>query len=107
MAERQENSNTPTTTKSGKIDHIPSYTGLDFTRFPGKTPQKPEVNTMSTCPKCGRNYTASPAISRSDNETEICPVCGAEESIAFLSEKQREEIITKIEAAERTAGQID
>ena len=61
---------------------------------------------MSKCPKCGRNYTAPPAISRSDNKTEICPLCGAEESIAFLPEDKRAEIITQIEAAERAAGQI-
>jgi hypothetical protein len=30
-----------------------------------------------------------------------------EESIIFLPEDKREEIITKIEAAERTAGRID
>ena len=62
---------------------------------------------MNTCPKCGRQYTAPPAISRTDNKTEICPVCGAEESIAFLPEEQRTEIITQIEAAERAAGRIE
>ena len=62
---------------------------------------------MRACPKCGRQYTAPPAISRTDNETEICPVCGAEESIVFLPEDKRAEIIKTIEAAERSAGRID
>ena len=31
---------------------------------------------MSTCPKCGRQYTAPPAISRENGE-DICPVCGS------------------------------
>ena len=62
---------------------------------------------MNTCPKCGRQYTAPPAISRSDNKTEICPVCGAEEAIAFLPEEQRAEIITQIETVERAAGRVD
>lgn len=38
------------------------------------------------CAKCGRKYTAPPAISRSDNKTENCPVCGAMEAVAFLPE---------------------
>ena len=62
---------------------------------------------MSTCPKCGRKYSAPPAISRADNKTELCPVCGAKEAIAFLPEDKRADIIKTIEAAERTAGRID
>lgn len=61
---------------------------------------------MNTCPKCGRRYTAPPATSRENGE-DICPVCGAEESIAFLPEEQRTELITQIEAAEKAAGRID
>ena len=61
---------------------------------------------MSTCPKCGRQYNCPPAISRENGE-DICPVCGAEESIAFLPEDKRAEIIKTIEAAERAAGRID
>ena len=38
---------------------------------------------------------------------EKCPVCGAEEAIAFLPEIQRAEIISQIEAAEKAAGRID
>lgn len=61
---------------------------------------------MNTCPKCGRQYTAPSAISRENGE-DICPVCGAEESIAFLPEEKRTEIIKTIETAERAAGRID
>jgi uncharacterized Zn finger protein (UPF0148 family) len=61
---------------------------------------------MRTCPKCGRRYTAPPATSRENGE-DICPVCGAEEAVAFLPEEQKAEIITQIEAAERAAGRID
>ena len=34
------------------------------------------------CPICGNTYTARPAISRADNETEICPECGTREALA-------------------------
>ena len=34
-----------------------------------------------TCPRCGRTYTERPALSRSDNETLICPDCGTREAL--------------------------
>lgn len=33
------------------------------------------------CPKCGCEYTGRPALSREDNETEICPDCGMREAL--------------------------
>ena len=36
---------------------------------------------MRRCPRCQRLYSGYPALSREDNETEICPRCGAEEAI--------------------------
>lgn len=36
---------------------------------------------MKTCPRCGEEYNQYPALSRVDNETEICPSCGAREAI--------------------------
>lgn len=48
--------------------------------------------TLSKCPKCGRRYNARPAISRVDNKTEICPMCGQEEALEafqnYLKTKQ-------------------
>lgn len=32
------------------------------------------------CPKCGKEYSGYPAISRVDNKTEICPDCGVAEA---------------------------
>ncbi len=44
---------------------------------------KPKVaQKRHKCPKCGAYYTGYPALSRVDNETEICPECGAEEALA-------------------------
>lgn len=36
---------------------------------------------MTICPKCNKEYTDRPAISREDNKTEICPCCGRREAI--------------------------
>lgn len=33
------------------------------------------------CPICGRMYHEHPAISRKDNQTEICPDCGVREAL--------------------------
>lgn len=37
--------------------------------------------TLSKCPKCGGRYNARPAISRVDNKTKICPMCGQKEAL--------------------------
>lgn len=36
---------------------------------------------MRTCPICGKDYIEYPALSRKDNETEICPDCGMLEAL--------------------------
>jgi len=36
------------------------------------------------CPLCCRTYTEPPALSRKDNETEICPDCGMLEALASV-----------------------
>jgi uncharacterized Zn finger protein (UPF0148 family) len=35
---------------------------------------------MNTCPRCGKDYSEYPAISKVDGKTEICPTCGTEEA---------------------------
>lgn len=56
---------------------------------------------MSKCPVCGKEYTAPPALSRKDNTTEICPLCGMREALdaAPLPEDQKTAIL---QAAERS-----
>ena len=41
-----------------------------------------------TCPRCKKETTDFPALSRRDNKTEICSKCGTEEALIdlFLSE---------------------
>lgn len=56
-----------------------------------------ESNRLETrkCPHCGKKYTAVPALSRSDNNTLICPDCGIREALAGLGieEKEQEQIL--------------
>lgn len=36
------------------------------------------------CPVCNKEYKESPAISRRDNKTAICPLCGTKEALESL-----------------------
>lgn len=60
-----------------------------------------EMNMERICPKCGRKYTAPPALSREDNETLLCPLCGTAESIGFLPEDLQKAILSAAENAEK------
>lgn len=60
------------------------------------------------CPKCGKEYTERPAISRIDN-SEICPECGALEAlnaVGYSKEEKEEgmklvrESLAKVKASE-------
>ena len=45
----------------------------------------------AVCPLCGKPYSDVPALSRTDNQTPICPDCGirqALESIGVSTEEQ-------------------
>lgn len=58
------------------------------------------------CPKCGRLYKGHPALSREDNETLICPECGARESLMDLGcdQDQIDHIIATIKKYEGKNG---
>lgn len=55
-------------------------------------------NLIKTCPKCGKHYRSYPAISRMDNLTPICPLCGTREALEGLgiSKEGQEKIINSI-----------
>ena len=40
-----------------------------------------KIFEIQRCPKCGKEFTEYPALSRVDNETEICPECGIREAV--------------------------
>ena len=44
---------------------------------------------IRTCPLCGKTYEDYPAISRKDNETEICPECGIREALEAWFDSER------------------
>ena len=41
---------------------------------------------MGRCPKCKKQYDGYPALSRVDNKTKICSLCGIAEAIAIANE---------------------
>ena len=41
-----------------------------------------EAAQKRRCPECGGIYTGTPALSRKDNKTAICPDCGTKEAVA-------------------------
>lgn len=52
---------------------------------------KSDIRELRVCPLCGKTYIEPPALSRTDNETLICPDCGtrqALESIGICTEEQ-------------------
>ena len=49
------------------------------------------------CPKCNKIIEGYPAISRKDNKTEICPICGLIEALdAFNNKKEKGTIIVEV-----------
>lgn len=46
------------------------------------------METLNTeakvCPKCGKEYRGHPAISLTDGQTAICPLCGTREALENL-----------------------
>ena len=56
------------------------------------------------CPKCGKHYHGTPALSREDNETLICPDCGTREALEGIGvdSAEQEQILDTIHRCEQT-----
>ena len=56
---------------------------------------KTEETMNRICPVCGREYHEPPALSRTDNETLVCPDCGVREALGSIGveEAEQEEIL--------------
>lgn len=58
---------------------------------------------MRICPKCGKEYDGYPALSRTDNKTEICPDCGTREALtaAGIDDEKQAAILSAIRDGEK------
>ena len=57
---------------------------------------KDNILELRVCPLCGRPYTEPPALSRTDNETPICPDCGTRQALDSIgiSAEEQEKILS-------------
>ena len=62
-----------------------------------------KMKTGRKCPICGKHYSAPPALSRRDNETEICPNCGTMEALDEIgaSDEMKKDVLKKVRDAEK------
>ena len=45
---------------------------------------KDNLSRIRVCPLCGKAYGEPPALSRTDNETLICPDCGTRQALESI-----------------------
>ena len=59
---------------------------------------KDNMIRTAVCPLCGRIYHEHPALSRTDNETPICPDCGIRQALQSIgvNDEEQEQIIDMI-----------
>ena len=59
---------------------------------------KDNIARTAVCPLCGRLYHEHPALSRTDNETLICPDCGTRQALQSIGvdPEEQERIIETI-----------
>ena len=64
---------------------------------------KDNVRQIRVCPLCGKTYGEAPAISRTDNETLICPDCGTRQALESIGidAEERERILSIIHQSYR------
>ena len=68
---------------------------------------KTEETMNRICPVCGREYHEPPALSRTDNETLVCPDCGVREALGSIGvgEAEQEEILGIIHRVVRSSNE--
>lgn len=64
---------------------------------------KDNVRQIRVCPLCGKSYGEAPALSRTDNETLICPDCGTRQALESIGidAEERERILSIIHQSYR------
>ena len=67
---------------------------------------KDNVRPVRLCPLCGRLYGEPPALSRTDNETFICPDCGTRQALESIGVEpaEREQILAIIHGARENSN---
>ena len=54
------------------------------------------MNEKARCPICGQEYTGAPALSRTDNQTLVCPDCGTRQALAAIGVTDTDAVIARI-----------
>ena len=54
------------------------------------------MKDTQTCPICGQEYTGAPALSRIDNQTQICPDCGTRQALAAIGVTNQDAVLQRI-----------
>ena len=62
------------------------------------------MNEKQICPICGQEYTGAPALSRTDNQTLICPDCGTRQILAAIGVTDKEAVLARIHDYEARAA---
>ena len=64
---------------------------------------KDNVRQIRVCPLCSKSYGEAPALSRTDNETLICPDCGTRQALESIGidAEERERILSIIHQSYR------
>lgn len=65
------------------------------------------MNEKQKCPLCGREYAGAPAISRTDNRTQICPDCGTRQALAAIGVSNPDAVIGRIHDYEARRAAAD
>mgnify|MGYP002868373207 CR=1 FL=1 len=57
---------------------------------------------MNVCTRCGKEFDYAPALSRKDNNSSVCRVCGAAEALEALgaSDEEKERVLAEVSAHE-------
>ena len=59
-----------------------------------------QTETKPVCPLCGQEYDGPPALSREDNQTQICPDCATRQALTAIGVQNQDAVIARIHAYE-------
>ncbi len=54
------------------------------------------IPMIRVCPLCGKSYGEPPAISRTDNETPICPDCGTRQALSSIGVSEEDSCVSAV-----------